>query len=124
MADDENNTNDTNDTTTEAAEAGNLGRAADPFRRSQAEKIEASIQSQEEAAEAKREKANINAASANNIEASGAIMEPGMKKAVDVDHPAVDNNPRAGTTVQQNQIDFNDPTIRANEAVKENLNNG
>ena len=29
---------------------------------------------------------------------------------VDPDHPAVDNDPRADTTVVMNKIDFNDPT--------------
>lgn len=40
---------------------------------------------------------------------------------VDPSHPAVDANPRAGTTVDQNRIDFNDPTISGAEAVKRNL---
>jgi hypothetical protein len=40
---------------------------------------------------------------------------------VDVSHPAVDNDPRANTTVNQNRIDFNDPTIDGAEAVRRNL---
>jgi hypothetical protein len=40
---------------------------------------------------------------------------------VDPDHPAVDNDPRANTTVAQNKIDFNDPNLDAAEAVAENL---
>lgn len=40
---------------------------------------------------------------------------------VDVGHPALDANPRAGTTVVQNQIDLNDPTVSGAEAVKRNL---
>lgn len=40
---------------------------------------------------------------------------------VDLDHPAVDNDPRAGTTADQNRIDFNDPTISSEEAVEKNL---
>ena len=40
---------------------------------------------------------------------------------VDPDHPAVDNDPRAHTTVDQNRIDFNDPTLSGAEAVKRNL---
>jgi len=38
-----------------------------------------------------------------------------------MDHPAVDNDPRAGTTVEQNRIDFNDPTLEGHEAVERNL---
>jgi hypothetical protein len=63
------------------------------------------------------EPANIQAATA--IDPSGAPVQtvPG----VDLEHPAVDANPRAGTTVAQNQIDFNDPTITGAEAVAQAL---
>lgn len=40
---------------------------------------------------------------------------------VDPAHPAVDNDPRAGTTADQNRIDFNDPSLSAAEAVAQNL---
>ncbi|HEY1605615.1 MAG TPA: hypothetical protein VGF77_08440 [Allosphingosinicella sp.] len=40
---------------------------------------------------------------------------------VDPDHPAVDNNPRAGTTVNQNRIDFNDPNEDGPHAVARQL---
>lgn len=40
---------------------------------------------------------------------------------VDGGHPAVDANPRAGTTEGQNQIDFNDPTKPGHEVVAEQL---
>jgi hypothetical protein len=40
---------------------------------------------------------------------------------IDPLHPAVDNDPRAGTTVDQNRIDFNDPTISGSDAVAKNL---
>ncbi|OAS26291.1 hypothetical protein [Methylobacterium platani] len=40
---------------------------------------------------------------------------------VDVGHPALDANPRAGTTADQNRIDLNDPTLSGAEAVKRNL---
>lgn len=40
---------------------------------------------------------------------------------VDPTHPAVDNDPRAHTTAEQNRIDFNDPTISGAEAVARNL---
>lgn len=46
---------------------------------------------------------------------------PNQVADIDVSHPAVDNDPRAGTTVEQNRIDFNDPTISGAEAVERNL---
>ncbi|MCB5201892.1 hypothetical protein LH464_05290 [Neorhizobium sp. T786] len=44
--------------------------------------------------------------------ASGAFIEPEIKKAIPVDHPAIENNPRAGTSAVQNGGDFNDPRRR------------
>lgn len=76
-----------------------------------------------DAERAAQEPASISAAPASNIEASGAIMEKSAKTGVDVSHPAVDNNPRADTTVRQNQIDFNDPSMTSQEAVAANLGN-
>lgn len=58
---------------------------------------------------------------ATDMEASGAMIEPEAVEAVEFDHPAVDNNPRAGTTVEQNAIDYNDPSLDSREAVKANL---
>lgn len=40
---------------------------------------------------------------------------------VDPSHPAVDNDPRANTTAEQNRIDFNDPTKSGAEVVAEQL---
>lgn len=40
---------------------------------------------------------------------------------IDPDHPAIDLEPRANTTVDQNRIDFNDPTLSGAEAVERNL---
>lgn len=40
---------------------------------------------------------------------------------VDPTHPAVDNNPRAGTSSDQNRIDFNDPALSSEETVAKNL---
>ena len=65
--------------------------------------------------------AKIGAAGPDSISGSGAILEPDAASAVDVDHPAVDNNPRAGTTAGQNAIQFNDPTKTDEEAVRERL---
>lgn len=60
----------------------------------------------------------------DDMEASGAIIEDGAKDLVDLKHPAVDDNPRAGTTKAMNQIDFNDPTKTMEEQVEANLKNG
>lgn len=40
---------------------------------------------------------------------------------IDVSHPAVDNDPRANTTVDMNKIDFNDPTVSGSDAVAKAL---
>lgn len=53
------------------------------------------------------------------FEASGAPHQ--IVPDVDPSHPAVDNDPRAGTSVEQNRIDFNDPTLSGAEAVEANL---
>lgn len=58
-------------------------------------------------------------APATEIDTSGAPQQ--IVPDVDMDHPAVDNDPRAGTTAAQNRIDFNDPTIEGHEAVEKNL---
>jgi hypothetical protein len=58
-------------------------------------------------------------APATDIDTAGAPQQ--IVPDVDLDHPAVDNDPRAGTTVEQNRIDFNDPTLEGHEAVERNL---
>lgn len=63
----------------------------------------------------------LTGASSDDLEASGAMMEPEIRDRIDTDHPAVDNNPRAGQPAAANQIDFNDPTKTDAEAVAENL---
>lgn len=68
--------------------------------------------------------AGLSPAGSDAISGSGAIVEPGVTDAIDVSHPAVDNNPRADTTVNQNKIDFNDPTASQTEAVEANLSQG
>ena len=73
---------------------------------------------------AKKAKSGDDMAPATDFEASGAIIEPDAKKAVDMKHPAVDANPRAGASAASNRIDFNDPTKTQAEAVAENLKNG
>lgn len=58
---------------------------------------------------------------ATAVAASGAFIEPEIVDRIDVDHPAVDNNPRAGQSVDANLIDFNDPNLDSAEAVEKNL---
>lgn len=55
---------------------------------------------------------------ATSFSPSGA---PHQTAGIDVDHPAVDNDPRARTTAEQNWIDFNDPKLSGAEAVEKNL---
>jgi hypothetical protein len=64
------------------------------------------------------DKANI--PPATEIDPSGAPVQ--IVPDVDLAHPAVDNDPRKGTSVNQNRIDFNDPTTSGAEAVADNLN--
>lgn len=94
-----------------------------PEQPTQQERIDASLALQKDEREAALKPADIGAAGSakGNMDASGAIMEPSVKSSVDVDHPAVDNNPRAGTTERQNAIDFNDPTLTEQEAVEQRL---
>ncbi|QQN73948.1 hypothetical protein [Croceicoccus sp. YJ47] len=56
---------------------------------------------------------------ADNVDTSGAPQQ--IVPDVDMEHPAVDNDPRAGTSAEQNKIDFNDPTLSGSEAVEKNL---
>lgn len=63
------------------------------------------------------EQANLPAAT--EFDAAGAPQQ--IVPDVDVNHPAVDANPRANTTVEQNKIDFNDPTIPGHVAVERAL---
>lgn len=58
---------------------------------------------------------------ATEIAASGATIEPTIVERVDMSHPAVDDEPRAGTTADMNRIDFNDPSVSGQEAVERNL---
>ncbi|WP_288935070.1 hypothetical protein [uncultured Sphingomonas sp.] len=60
-----------------------------------------------------------NIAPAEAFSTSGAPVQ--IVPGVDPSHPAIDNNPRAGTTVQQNAIDMNDPTLTGPEAVAQML---
>jgi hypothetical protein len=58
---------------------------------------------------------------ATAVAASGAFIEPEIVDRIDVDHPAVDNNPRKGQPMIANQIDFNDPVLDTQQSVEKNL---
>lgn len=61
----------------------------------------------------------VNIPAATQIDPSGAPVQ--IVPDVDLAHPAVDKDPRKGTTVDQNKIDFNDPTLTGREAVEKSL---
>jgi hypothetical protein len=60
-------------------------------------------------------------APATEFDPAGA---PVQSSGFDLDHVALDTNPRANTSADQNRIDFNDPTIDGAEAVRRNLGGG
>lgn len=65
-------------------------------------------------------------AGANEVAASGALIEPGIAKGVDFDHPSVDDHPRERSTADMNRIDFNEPSALTppEEVVEDQLKNG
>lgn len=60
---------------------------------------------------------------ANEVPASGALIEPEIAAGVDTAHPSVDDTPRQGTTADMNRIDFNEPSglQSPEDTVAENL---
>lgn len=58
-------------------------------------------------------------AAAETIDTSGAPQQ--IVPDVDLTHPAVDADPRANTTADQNRIDFNDPTKEGVDVVCDEL---
>jgi hypothetical protein len=78
------------------------------------------VEAAEKAAETAKEEGRLpetmavtNPAPATEMDAaSGAFIEPAIKQGIPTDHPAVDNNPRFGTSAVQNGADFNDPSRR------------
>lgn len=63
---------------------------------------------------------------ATEFAASGAVIEPTIIERVDMSHPSVDDNPRAGATKEMNAIDFNEPSALTpqEQMVADNLKNG
>lgn len=92
------------------------GSAATTAEQEAAKRVEAAQTETDQAKEEGRlpeTMAVTNPAPATSMESpSGAFIEPEIKAAIPVDHPAVDNNPRAGTSAVQNGGDFNDPMRR------------
>lgn len=78
-------------------------------------------QTTKKAAKPKAESKPANIAPATEFAPSGAPIQTVAD--VDPTHAAVDADPRAGTSVEQNRIDFNDPTLSDAEAVRKNLDN-
>lgn len=62
-------------------------------------------------------------APATEVAASGAVIEPGIAKGVDMSHPSVDANPRSNSTADMNRVDFNNPSaiVPQEQSVLENL---
>ncbi|MDM9619085.1 hypothetical protein [Rhizobium sp. S96] len=58
-------------------------------------------------------------APATEFDPSGAPIQAVAD--VDPSHPAVDADPRANTTEEQNRIDFNDPSLSGSEAAAKAL---
>lgn len=69
--------------------------------------------------ETKDKKTETNVAPATEFAPSGAPIQSSSE--VDPNNPAVDADPRSGTSADQNRIDFNDPTLSGAEAVAKNL---
>lgn len=84
----------------------------------------ASVQNEGEAPVVLGTASAIDTSSASDIAPATRFNPAGAPEQVtDIDpgHPAVDNNPRAGTTINQNKTDFNDPTLSGSDAVAEHL---
>jgi len=63
--------------------------------------------------------ARANTPAATSFAPSGAPNQ--VVADIDPAHPAVDADPRANTSVDQNRIDFNDPSLSGAEAVEKSL---
>jgi len=91
-------------------------RSEEVARQQREKQVQAAERATEKAAEEGRlpeTMAVTNPAPATEMDAgSGAFVEPEIKAAIPVDHPAIENNPRAGTSAVQNGGDFNDPARR------------
>lgn len=97
----------------DASAESRIEQAAQESREKRAEAAEQATAKAEEEGRLPETMAVTNPAPATEMDAaSGAFIEPEIKKAIPVDHPAIENNPRAGTSAIQNGGDFNDPVRR------------
>lgn len=88
-------------------------RAADERKAEQAAAAQAATDKAADAGKLPESMAVTNPAPATEMDtASGAFIEPEIKAAIPVEHPSIENNPRAGTSAIQNGGDFNDPRRR------------
>lgn len=97
---------------TEAAEAApnTNDQAAEAQVEKRAEAAQAATDTAAEEGRLPESMAVTNPAPATEMDSgSGAFVEPEIKAAIPVEHPAIENNPRAGTSAIQNGGDFNDP---------------
>ena len=98
---------------TEAPEGKSPEQVSEENRTKRAEAAEAATARAEDEGRLPETMAVTNPSPATEMDsASGAFIEPEIKQAIPVDHPAVENNPRAGTSAIQNGGDFNDPRRR------------
>ena len=95
------------------AAADNSQKVAEQDAAQRADAAEAATAQAKEEGRLPESMAVTNPAPATTMESpSGAFIEPEIKASIPTDHPAVDNNPRAGTSAVQNGGDFNDPRKR------------
>jgi hypothetical protein len=91
----------------------NVDTAAEEQREQRIEAAKSATAKAEEEGRLPETMAVTNPAPATEMDAaSGAFIEPEIKNSIPVDHPAIENNPRAGTSAVQNGGDFNDPKRR------------
>lgn len=97
-------------TETQTTETASVTAAAEQEAASEVAAAEAATEQAASEGRLPEEMAVTNPAPASEVDnAGGAFVEPEIKAAIPTDHPAVDNNPRAGTSAVQNGGDFNDP---------------
>lgn len=94
-------------------QAAAVERAAEKNRAERAEAAEKATETAKSEGRLPETMAVTNPSPASEMDsASGAFIEPEIKAAIPVEHPSIENNPRAGTSAVQNGGDFNDPLRR------------
>lgn len=99
--------------TARVAETDAIDKAAEKAKDARADAAEKATETAKDEGRLPESMAVTNPAPAKEMDAaSGAFIEPEIKAAIPVDHPAIESNPRAGTSAVQNGGDFNDPRRR------------